>query len=208
MGKLTIVEHPLVQHKITMLRNETTGPKEFRELADEVATLICYEAMRDVELANIETTTPLETTTSKTITGKFAIVPILRAGVGMADGILRLIPTAKVGHIGLYRDPDTLLPIEYYCKLPSDIAERTIFVLDPMLATGGTASAAIEFLKDKGAKDVKLFSLITCTQGVSRIAKDHPDVDIYSAAHDGQLNASGYIVPGLGDVGDRMFGTK
>ncbi len=208
MGKLILIDHPLIQDKIAKLRNKDTGYKEFREIVEEVATLICYEATRDVPLVNVEVETPICKTTCKMIEKKFAIVPILRAGIGMVNGILTLMPTTKVGHIGLYRDPETLMPVEYYCKLPVDCEERETLVIDPMLATGGTASAAIKFLKDKGVSDIKLLCILGCPEGVEKIQQDHPDVDIYLAASDERLNDHGYIVPGLGDAGDRMFGTK
>lgn len=208
MGELKIIEHPLVQNKMSMLRSVETGNKEFREIVEEVATLICYDATRDIALSDMEIETPICKTKVKVIDRKFALVPILRAGIGMVSGMLNLLPTAKVGHIGLYRDPDTLLPVEYYCKLPPDIEDRDILLLDPMLATGGTASAAIQFLKEKGAVNIKLVCLISCPEGVSKIQADHPDVTIYTAANDEGLNEHGYIVPGLGDAGDRLFGTK
>lgn len=208
MGKLTVVTHPLVQNKIAMLRNVETGNKEFREIVGEVATLVCYDATRDVPLAEVEIETPICRTKAKVIDTKFAIVPILRAGIGMVNGILALLPTAKMGHIGMYRDPETLLPVEYYCKLPPDIAEREILLLDPMLATGGTASAAVRYIKERGGARIKLVCLISCPEGVTRINADHPDVDIYTAAYDAGLNEHSYIVPGLGDAGDRLFGTK
>ncbi len=209
MSKLCIMEHPLIQNKISMLRNEETGGKEFRELVNEVAMLIFYEATRQLPLIDVDIITPIGKTSCKMIENKkFALVPILRAGIGMTDGILNLMPTAKVGHIGIYRDPNTLMPIEYYCKLPSDISEREIFVIDPMLATGGTASAAISFLKERGAVNIKFLCLISSPEGVSRLNAEHPDVDIYTGAHDRELNDHGYIVPGLGDAGDRLFGTK
>lgn len=209
MGKLFVSEHPLIAHKMTMLRDKDTCAKEFRELISEVATLLCYEATRDVPLCDAEVTTPITKTPCKIIEIGFAVVPILRAGIGMVDGMLSLMPTAKVGHIGLYRDPNTLEPVEYYCKLPVDIAERKVFLTDPMLATGGTAEAAIGFLKDKGVKDITLLCVLSAPEGVERIQKAHPDVDIYTAAYDpNPLNDHGYIVPGLGDAGDRIFGTK
>lgn len=208
MGNLIIIDHPLVQNKITMLRNIETGSKEFRELVDEVASLICYEATRNINLSETDIETPLGRVRGKIIADKFAFIPILRAGIGMTDGMLRLMPTATVGHIGLYRDPDTLMPVEYYCKLPSDCGEREVFVLDPMLATGGTASIAIQFLKERGVKKIKLLCLISAPEGLQKINTDHPDVDVYTAAHDKGLDEQGYIVPGLGDAGDRLFGTK
>ncbi len=208
MGKLIIIDHPLIKNKISLLRNINTGDKEFRELVEEVATLICYEATRDVPLINVEIETPLCKTNCSIIEKKFGVVPILRAGIGMTNGILRLIPNAKVGHIGLYRDPETLKPVEYYCKLPVDSADREILLTDPMLATGGTASAAIKFLKERNVKHIKLLCLISTPEGVKKINDEHPDVDIYTAAHDKGLNDHGYILPGLGDAGDRLFGTK
>ncbi|MCL2592297.1 MAG: uracil phosphoribosyltransferase [Defluviitaleaceae bacterium] len=209
MGKFVIVDHPLVQNKIAMLRKTETGSKEFRELASEVAMLVCYEATRDIPLHQVEIETPVTTTKANMITDKkFSIAPVIRAGIGMVDGILRLMPTAKVAHIGLYRDPETLLPVEYFSKFPSDICEREVFVIDPMLATGGTAVAAIQLLKDKGVKHIKFLCLLSCPEGVKYLTEQHPDVDIYTAAHDEKLNDHGYIVPGLGDAGDRLFGTK
>ena len=208
-GKVHILNHPLLQHKLTILRDENTGVKEFREIISEIATLECYEATRDLPLEDIEVKTPVDTGVFKTLCGKkLAIVPILRAGLGMVDGILTLIPSAKVGHIGLYRDPQTLEPVEYYCKMPTDIAERDVIVLDPMLATGGSASAAITFMKNYGCKSIKLMNVLAAPEGIARIQKDHPDVDIYVAGLDEKLNDHGYIVPGLGDAGDRIFGTK
>lgn len=208
MGKLFISAHPLIQHKIAMLRNKETGSKEFRELVEEVAMLLFYEATRDLELIDVVVQTPIAPAECKMVDKKMAVVPILRAGIGMTDGLLALIPNAKVGHIGLYRDPDTLLPVEYYCKLPTDIAEREIFLTDPMLATGGTASAAISFLKERGAKKITFLCLLAAPDGVQAIQDQHPDIDIFTAAYDSMLNDHGYIVPGLGDAGDRIFGTK
>ncbi|MDR1704821.1 MAG: uracil phosphoribosyltransferase [Clostridiales bacterium] len=208
MGNLIIVDHPLVQDKISMLRDEQTRSKEFREIVEEVASLVCYEATRDATLVETEVRTPICVAKTKVLERKFALVPILRAGIGMVNGFINLLPTAKVGHIGIYRNPETKMPVEYYCKLPQDIAEREILLLDPMLATGGTASAAIEYLKNNGAARIKLVCLITCPEGVARIAADHPDVDIYTAANDERLDDHCYIVPGLGDAGDRLFGTK
>jgi uracil phosphoribosyltransferase len=205
---LHVTDHPLVQSKITMLRNIETGNKEFRELVGEIATLIGYEATRDIPLSDIEVETPLGRTGGKICGKKFGIVPILRAGLGMTEGLSHLLPTAKIGHIGLYRDPESLQPVEYYCKLPPDCAEREIYLLDPMLATGGTASAAIGYLKDRGVKQIKLVCLIAAPEGVQKLYCDHPDVHIYTAAFDEYLNGHGYIVPGLGDAGDRLFGTK
>ena len=203
------MDHPLLQHKLSILRDENTGVKDFREVVSEIATLMCYEATRDLPLEEVEIKTPITTAKFKTIAGKkLAIVPILRAGLGMVDGILTLIPSAKVGHIGLYRDPDTLEPVEYYCKMPNDIAEREVIILDPMLATGGSASAAIQFIKNYEVKNIKLMNIIAAPEGIQRVHHDHPDVDIYCAALDEKLNDHGYIVPGLGDAGDRIFGTK
>ena len=204
-----IFDHPLIQHKLAILRDERTGVKEFREIVSEIATLMCYEATRDLPTEEVTIKTPVATGTFRTLAGKkLAIVPVLRAGLGMVDGILTLIPSAKVGHIGLYRDPDTLEPVEYYCKMPTDIAERDVIILDPMLATGGSASAAIQFIKNYDVKHIKLMNIIAAPEGVERVRKDHPDVEIYCAALDEKLNDHGYIVPGLGDAGDRIFGTK
>mgnify|MGYP005915699633 FL=1 len=209
MSVVKIVDHPLIQHKISLMRDRNTGTKEFRDLVSEIATLLCYEATRDLPLEEVEIKTPITTAKFKTIAGKkLAIVPVLRAGLGMVDGILTLIPSAKVGHIGLYRDPDTLEPVEYYCKMPNDIAEREVIILDPMLATGGSASAAIQFIKNYEVKNIKLMNIIAAPEGIQRVHHDHPDVDIYCAALDEKLNDHGYIVPGLGDAGDRIFGTK
>ena len=203
------MDHPLLQHKLSILRDENTGVKDFREVVSEIATLMCYEATRDLPLEEVEIKTPITTAKFKTIAGKkLAIVPVLRAGLGMVDGILTLIPSAKVGHIGLYRDPDTLEPVEYYCKMPNDIAEREVIILDPMLATGGSASAAIQVIKNYEVKNIKLMNIIAAPEGIQRVHHDHPDVDIYCAALDEKLNDHGYIVPGLGDAGDRIFGTK
>lgn len=209
MSKVTIMNHPLIQHKIGIMRVKTTSTKEFRDLVSEVAMLICYEATRELPLTDIEIETPLVKTTAKEIAGKkLCIVPILRAGLHMADGILNLIPNAKVGHIGLYRNEETLEPVEYFCKLPVDADEREIFVVDPMLATGGSASAAITKLKEKGITKIHFLCLIAAPEGVERFKKDHPDVDIFIGALDERLNESGYILPGLGDAGDRIYGTK
>jgi uracil phosphoribosyltransferase len=206
---VTVMEHPLIQHKLTLLRDKNTGVKEFRELVEELSLLMGYEVTRNLTVEETEIETPICRTNSKVIAGKkLGIVPILRAGLGMVDGMLKLIPAAKVGHVGLYRDPETLMPVEYYCKLPSDVAERDLIVLDPMLATGGSASAAISFLKDKGAKSIKLVNLIAAPEGIKAVVEAHPDVEIYVAAVDERLNDHGYIVPGLGDAGDRLFGTK
>ena len=204
-----IVEHPLLQHKLSILRNKQTGTKEFRDLVGEIATLLCYEATRDLPLEEVEIETPITMAKTKVLAGrKLALVPILRAGMGMLDGMLTLLPAAKVGFIGLYRDEETLQPVEYFCKLPQDIAERDVLVLDPMLATGGSADAAIGFMKDYGCKNIKLMVLLAAPKGIERIVKHHPDVDLYCGAVDDHLNEHGYIVPGLGDAGDRIFGTK
>lgn len=209
MAKVYVFDHPLIQHKLTYIREKSTGTKEFRELVDEVATLMAFEATRDLPLQDVEIETPVSKTTSKVLAGKkLGIIPILRAGIGMVDGILKLIPAAKVGHIGLYRDPETLKPVEYYVKLPSDVEERDFIVVDPMLATGGSAVEAINSLKKRGAKNMKLMCLIAAPEGVKAVEEAHPDVDIYIAALDERLNEKGYIVPGLGDAGDRLFGTK
>ena len=209
MGKLVVIDHPLVQHKLTLLRDKTTGTKEFRALVEELATLLAYEATRDLQLEDATVETPVATAHTKVLAGKkLAIVPILRAGLGMVGGMVSLIPNAKVGHIGLFRDPETHEPVKYYYKMPADIAERDIIVVDPMLATGGSASAAIQFLKDDGVKHIKLMCIIGCPEGIARMQADHPDVDIYVAACDERLNEHAYIVPGLGDAGDRIFGTK
>ena len=204
-----VLDHPLLQHKLSILRDETTGVKDFREIVNEVATLMCYEATRDLPLEEVEIKTPITTAKFKMIAGKkLAIVPVLRAGLGMVEGILTLIPSAKVGHIGLFRDPETLEPVKYYCKMPTDIAERDVIILDPMLATGGSASAAITFVKEYGVKNIKLMNILAAPEGIARVRADHPDVEIYIAAVDEKLNDHGYIVPGLGDAGDRIFGTK
>lgn len=209
MDKVHILNHPLLQHKLSILRDENTGVKEFREVVAEVATLMCYEATRDLPTEDVEIKTPLTVGKFKQIAGKkLAIVPVLRAGLGMVDGILTLIPSVKVGHVGLYRDPETLEPVEYYCKMPSDIAERDVIILDPMLATGGSASAAIQFIKNYDVKHIKLMNIIAAPEGIERVHRDHPDVEIYCAAVDEKLNDHSYIVPGLGDAGDRIFGTK
>ena len=209
MEKVHILDHPLLQHKLSILRDENTGVKDFRQVVSEIATLMCYEATRDLPLEEVEIKTPITTAKFKMIAGKkLAIVPVLRAGLGMVDGILTLIPSVKVGHIGLYRDPDTLEPVEYYCKMPTDIAERDVIILDPMLATGGSASAAIQFIKNYEVKHIKLMNIIAAPEGIERVRHDHPDVEIYCAALDEKLNDHGYIVPGLGDAGDRIFGTK
>ena len=209
MAKLQVLDHPLIQHKLSLIRDEKTGSKEFRELVEEVAMLMAYEVTRDFPLQEVEVQTPVALAKSKMLAGrKVGLVPILRAGLGMVDGMLRLIPAARVGHVGLYRDPETLSPVEYYCKLPSDIAERDLIVIDPMLATGGSASAAITFLKDRGAKNIKLMCLIAAPEGIQAVQSKHDDVDIFVAAVDERLNDHGYIIPGLGDAGDRLFGTK
>lgn len=209
MAKIVVMDHPLIQHKIGVIRRTETGTKDFRQAIGEIANLICYEATRELKLADVEIETPVCRTTVKELAGKkLAIVPILRAGLGMVDGMLQLIPAAKVGHIGLYRDPETLNPVEYYCKLPEDCSQREVFVVDPMLATGGSASAAIQMLKDRGCKSIHFMCIIAAPDGLERMKKDHPDVDIYIGAMDEGLNEHGYIVPGLGDAGDRIFGTK
>ena len=209
MSEVFVLDHPLIQHKLTLIRDERTGSKEFRELVEEVAMLMAYEVTEDFPLKEISINTPVGPVKAKKISGrKVGIVPILRAGLGMVNGMLRLIPTAKVGHVGLYRDPDTLQPVEYYCKLPTDVTERDLIVIDPMLATGGSASAAIQFLKERGVKSIKLVCLIAAPEGIKKVREDHDDVNIYTAAVDEKLNDHGYIVPGLGDAGDRLFGTK
>jgi uracil phosphoribosyltransferase len=209
MGKVYVFDHPLIQHKLTYIRDLNTGTKQFRELVEEVAMLMAYEATRDLPLVETTIQTPVAEAKTKVLAGKkLGIVPILRAGLGMVDGILKLIPSAKVGHIGLYRDPETLQPVEYYCKLPTDLEERDLIALDPMLATGGSAAAAITFMKQRGAKNIKLMCLIAAPEGIETVQKAHPDVDIYVAAVDERLNDHGYITPGLGDAGDRLFGTK
>ncbi|EMS4892698.1 uracil phosphoribosyltransferase [Listeria monocytogenes] len=209
MANVHVINHPLVQHKLTIIRDKNTGTKAFRELVDEVATLMAYEITRDMELEDIQVETPLQTTTAKTLTGKkLGIVPILRAGLGMQDGILKLIPAAKVGHVGLYRDHDTLEPVEYFVKLPSDVEERLFIVVDPMLATGGSAIMAIDCLKKRGARNMKFMCLVAAPEGVKALQDAHPDVEIYVAGLDEKLDENGYICPGLGDAGDRLFGTK
>ncbi|MCX7748878.1 MAG: uracil phosphoribosyltransferase [Clostridia bacterium] len=209
MKNVFIFDHPLIQHKISLLRDKNTNTKEFRELVSEISMLMGYEVTRNMPLKEVEIETPVGIAKTKVISGKkLGIVPILRAGLGMVDGMIRLLPMAKVGHIGLYRDPDTLEPVEYYCKLPVDAGERDIVVLDPMLATGGSASSAINYLKQKGISNIKLMCLIAAKTGIERVNKDHPDVEIYCAAVDEELNDHGYIIPGLGDAGDRLFGTK
>ena len=207
--KVHIIDHPLIQHKLTLIRDQSTGPKEFRELMDEIAMLMAYEITRDLPLEDVEIQTPVAKCRSKVLAGKkLGVVPILRAGLGMINGFLRLMPAAKVGHIGLYRDPETLLPVEYYCKLPTDLEERDFVLIDPMLATGGSLVAAITLLKQKGVKNIKVLCLVAAPEGVKLTNQEHPDVEIYTAAVDDRLNDHGYIVPGLGDAGDRIFGTK
>ena len=209
MSKTVIMDHPLVQHKVSLLRNKNTGTKEFKELVSELAMLLCYEATRDLPTEEVEIETPIAVAKTHMLSGrKVALVPMLRAGLGMADGMLALIPAAKVGHIGMYRNEETLEPVEYYCKLPADIAEREVIVLDPMLATGGSACDAITQIKKRGVKNIKFIGIIGAPEGLKRLQELHPDVDIYMAALDERLNENGYIVPGLGDAGDRIFGTK
>ncbi|WP_018923177.1 uracil phosphoribosyltransferase [Salsuginibacillus kocurii] len=209
MGKVYVFDHPLIQHKLTFIRDVNTGTKEFRELVDEVAALMAFEITRDIQLQDVTVDTPVGPSTSKRIAGKkLGLVPILRAGLGMVDGILQLMPAAKVGHVGLYRDPETLQPVEYYVKLPSDVEEREFIVIDPMLATGGSAAEAITSIKKRGATNIKLMCLIAAPEGVEVVQEEHPDVDIFLAAMDEKLDEKGYIVPGLGDAGDRLFGTK
>lgn len=209
MSRVIEIDHPLIKHKLTIVRDKKTGSKEFRELVSELAMLMGYEVTRDLELDEIEIETPMGMMKSKVIAGKkVGIVPILRAGLGMVDGMLNLLPAAKVGHIGLYRDPETFKPVEYYCKLPQDIQERNLIVLDPMLATGGSAVAAINFLKEREAKNIKFVCLIAAPEGISALQEAHPDVDIYVANIDEKLDDHAYIIPGLGDAGDRLFGTK
>lgn len=209
MAKVHVFDHPLIQHKLTHIRDVNTGTKEFRELVDEVATLMAYEITRDLPLTEVEVETPVRTAKSNVLAGKkLGIVPILRAGIGMVDGILKLIPAAKVGHIGLFRDPETLQPVEYFVKLPSDVSEREFILVDPMLATGGTAVEAVNSLKKRGAKNIRFMCLIAAPEGVKVFTEAHPDIDVYIAAMDEKLNEKGYIVPGLGDAGDRLFGTK
>ncbi|MDR2833153.1 MAG: uracil phosphoribosyltransferase [Streptococcaceae bacterium] len=209
MSNFQVIDHPLIQHKLSILRREDTGTKVFRELVDEIGMLVTYEVSRNLPLEDVEIQTPVAKTVQKQLTGKkLAIVPILRAGIGMVDGILQLIPAAKVGHIGMYRDEETLQPVEYLVKLPEDIDQRQIFLVDPMLATGGSAILAVNSLKARGAKDIRFISLVAAPEGVKALQEAHPDVDIYSASLDEKLNEHGYIVPGLGDAGDRLFGTK
>ena len=208
-GKTLVMDHPLIAHKISYIRQENVGTKEFREVIGEIAQLMCYEATRDLRTEEVTIKTPLAEMKGRVLSGKkLAIIPILRAGLGMVDGMLSLIPAAKVGHIGLYRDPETLEPVEYYCKLPEDCEEREVFVVDPMLATGGSSSAAIRMLKEKGVKHIRFLCIIAAPEGLRRMREDHPDIDIYIGALDEKLNDHGYIIPGLGDAGDRIFGTK
>ncbi len=209
MSKVCVFDHPLIQHKLSILRDEKTSVKEFREIVSEIAMLMCYESTRDLPLEEVDVKTPVAVAKCHRISGKkLAIVPILRAGLGMVDGMVSMMPNVKVGHVGLFRDPETLEPVKYYFKMPADISERDVIVVDPMLATGGSASAAITFLKEAGAQHIKLMSIIGAPEGVERMQQDHPDVDIFVAALDDHLNEHGYIVPGLGDAGDRIFGTK
>ena len=209
MGTVHVFDHPLIAHKLAILRNKNTSVKEFRELVGEISGLMCYEATRNLPTREVEVQTPLATAKCRMLAGKkLAIVPILRAGLGMVDAMVALIPSAKIGHIGLYRDPETHMPVEYYCKLPEDVGNRHVFVVDPMLATGGSAVAAIDFLKQHGCKTISMLNIIGCPEGVAAVQKAHPDVDIYMAAQDECLNDHAYIVPGLGDAGDRIFGTK
>ena len=209
MAKVCVLDHPLIQHKLAILRSKDTSVKEFRELVGEIAGLMCYEATRNLPLKEVKVETPITTATCRMLAGKkMAIVPILRAGLGMVDRMVSLIPSAKIGHIGLYRDPQTHKPVEYYCKLPDDIGNRQVFVVDPMLATGGSAIAAIDFLKQHGCKNIIMMNIIGAPEGVEAVTKAHPDVDVYLAALDERLNENAYIVPGLGDAGDRIFGTK
>ena len=209
MSKVTVVDHPLVQHKLTLMRDINCGTKDFRQLLSEIAMLMAYEVTRELPLEEVEIETPICKCKSRIIAGKkLGIVPILRAGLGMVNGMLNLVPTAKVGHIGLYRDPETHMPVEYYCKLPYDVAERDLIVVDPMLATGGSSNAAIDFIKKRGCKSITLMCLVGCPEGIKAVQEAHPDVNIYIAAIDEKLNENKYIVPGLGDAGDRLYGTK
>ena len=209
MSKVQVMDHPLIQHKVNSIRRKEVGSQEFREIVGEIAALMCYEATRDLKLQDVEIETPICKMVGKELSGKkLAVVPILRAGLGMVDGMLSMIPAAKVGHIGLYRDPETYEPVEYYCKLPADCDEREVFVVDPMLATGGSSVAAIQMLKEKGVKHIRFMCIIAAPEGVERMQKEHPDVDIYIGALDEKLNEHKYIIPGLGDAGDRIFGTK
>jgi len=206
---LHLLTHPLIQHKLTILRDKDTGVKVFREVVGEIAMLMCYEATRNLPVEDVEVITPVAAAKSKSVSGKkLALVPILRAGLGMVEGMLNLIPSAKVAHIGIYRDPETLEPVEYYCKLPPDIIDRDCFILDPMLATGGTAAAASNYLKEAGARSIKLLSILSAPPGVEKMEREHPDVELFTCAIDGHLNEHGYIIPGLGDAGDRIFGTR
>ena len=209
MSKVHVFDHPLIQHKLSLMRDKNTGAKEFRELLEEISMLMVYEVTRDLPTVEVEVETPICKCKTRVLAGKkLGIVPILRAGLGMVDGVTKLVPAAKVGHIGLYRDPETLAPVEYYCKMPNDIAERDVIVLDPMLATGGSAVAAIHFMKNYGCKHIKLMNILAAPEGIKAVREAHPDVDIYVAGVDEKLNDHGYIVPGLGDAGDRIFGTK
>ena len=209
MGTIHVLDHPLLQHKLSILRNKDTGVKEFREIVGEIAALMCYEATRNLPTEEVEVETPLAVAKVRVLAGKkLAIVPILRAGLGMVDTIIDLVPSAKVGHIGLFRDPETHEPVKYYCKMPPDIADRQVFVVDPMLATGGSASDAITFIKEYGCKNITLMNILAAPEGIAKVQADHPDVDIFVAAVDDCLNDHAYIVPGLGDAGDRIFGTK
>ena len=209
MAQVHVINHPLIVHKLSLMRDKYTGPKEFREAVEEISSLLCYEATRDLPLKEVEIETPIAQTKVKFISGKkLAVVCLLRAGLGIVDGVLDLIPNAKIGHIGMYRDPDTMQPVEYYCKLPTDIASRDVIVVDPMLATGGSAIVAIQFLKNYGVQNIKLLSILAVPESISAIQEEHPDVDIFCAAVDEKLNEKGYIVPGMGDAGDRLFGTK
>ena len=209
MNKVVITDHPLIQHKLTLMRKTSTGSMDFRELLTEITMLMGYEVTKDLQLRDVEIETPIQKTMAKELDGKkLAIVPILRAGIGMVDGFISLIPAAKVGHIGLYRDPETCEPVEYYCKLPQDIGEREVFLVDPMLATGGSATAAIELLRARGAKNIRMINLVAAPEGIAVVHEKYPEVDIYVASVDEKLNDHKYIVPGLGDAGDRLFGTK
>ncbi|MBQ3274524.1 MAG: uracil phosphoribosyltransferase [Christensenellaceae bacterium] len=209
MSKVTVIDHPLIQHKLTLIRNKRTSSKDFRTILNEISMLMGYEVTRDIPVREVETETPIGMAKTKIIAGKkLAVVPILRAGLGMVDGLLSLMPSARVGHIGLYRDPETHLPVEYYCKLPPDISQRSVIVVDPMLATGGSAAAAIDFIKQRGVTQIKMMNLVAAPEGIEAVQKAHPDVDIFVAAIDECLNENAYIVPGLGDAGDRIFGTK
>ena len=209
MSKVQVMDHPLIQHKVNYIRRKEVGSKEFREIVGEIAALMCYEATRDLKLQDVEIQTPICKMTAKELAGKkLAVVPILRAGLGMVEGMLAMIPVAKVGHIGLFRDPETLEPVEYYCKLPADCEEREVFVVDPMLATGGSCIAAIQMLKNRGVKNIRFMCIIAAPEGVKKLQEAHPDVEVYIGALDEKLNEHGYIVPGLGDAGDRIFGTK